>query len=203
MHIPKRNPNKVVSKHGLLFLLHEDYEGDRCDSTRPGFRAIASYRFAVWARGLRNSGLRRPFSSIGGVMLRFVRNIMASTSCDEYHRPPVSDRAPERHCHSQVCDHRGRLSGASRGNAGHGRDCALIARNLRNTAPVLGDRVDVGVGAVIVGNIRIGDDVNIGPNAVVLTDVPAGATVMAPLAKMIRPAPETAAVSNVSPVTNV
>jgi serine O-acetyltransferase len=39
-------------------------------------------------------------------------------------------------------------------------------------APVLGNRVDVGAGAKILGAIWIGDDVQIGANAVVLSDVP-------------------------------
>jgi len=37
---------------------------------------------------------------------------------------------------------------------------------------VIGNRVDVGAGAKILGSICIGDDVAIGANAVVLTDVP-------------------------------
>lgn len=40
-------------------------------------------------------------------------------------------------------------------------------------APVLGNRVDVGAGAKILGKITIGDDVVIGANAVVIRDVPA------------------------------
>lgn len=39
--------------------------------------------------------------------------------------------------------------------------------------PVIGDRVDIGAGAKLIGKIRIGDDVVIGANAVVITDVPA------------------------------
>ncbi len=42
-------------------------------------------------------------------------------------------------------------------------------------APHIGNRVNIGAGAKILGAIRIGDDVDIGANAVVLTDVPAGA----------------------------
>jgi serine O-acetyltransferase len=52
-------------------------------------------------------------------------------------------------------------------------------------APHLGDRVEIGVGAVLAGPIRIGDDVVIGPNAVVMTHVPAGAIVSAPPARVI------------------
>ena len=38
--------------------------------------------------------------------------------------------------------------------------------------PVIGDNVDIGVGAVIMGDIIIGNNVSIGANAVVLCDVP-------------------------------
>ena len=44
-------------------------------------------------------------------------------------------------------------------------------------APRLGNRVRVGVGAVVAGDIDIGDDVAIGPNAVVMANVPDGAIV--------------------------
>jgi serine O-acetyltransferase len=39
-------------------------------------------------------------------------------------------------------------------------------------APVLGHNVDIGVGAKILGRIRIGNNVTIGANAVVISDVP-------------------------------
>lgn len=38
--------------------------------------------------------------------------------------------------------------------------------------PVIGGHVDIGAGAKVLGNIRIGNDVVIGANAVVLCDVP-------------------------------
>ena len=39
-------------------------------------------------------------------------------------------------------------------------------------APQFGNNVDIGTGAKVLGNIRIGNNVLIGANAVVLTDVP-------------------------------
>ena len=39
-------------------------------------------------------------------------------------------------------------------------------------APVIGNNVDIGAGAKVLGNIRIGNNVVIGANAVVLIDVP-------------------------------
>jgi serine O-acetyltransferase len=40
-------------------------------------------------------------------------------------------------------------------------------------APVVGNNVDIGAGAKLLGPISIGDDVAVGANAVVITDVPA------------------------------
>lgn len=42
--------------------------------------------------------------------------------------------------------------------------------------PRIGDRVDIGAGVVIIGDITVGDDVVIGANAVVNKSLPAGAT---------------------------
>lgn len=45
-------------------------------------------------------------------------------------------------------------------------------------APQIGNRVYIGAGAKIIGNISIGDDVRIGANAVVTKNVSAGKTVV-------------------------
>jgi serine O-acetyltransferase len=65
------------------------------------------------------------------------------------------------------------------GDAVFGDDCVIrngVTVGLKHAgqrgAPVLGNRVDIGAGAKILGAIHIGDDVLIGANAVVLTDVP-------------------------------
>ena len=57
-------------------------------------------------------------------------------------------------------------------------------------SPQLGDRVNVGVGANILGKVNLGDDVNIGANAVVLSDIPAGQTVIAIPTKIIKSRPD-------------
>jgi serine acetyltransferase len=44
-------------------------------------------------------------------------------------------------------------------------------------APRLGNRVQMGAGAKIIGRVVIGDDVVIGANAVVVHDVPSGSVV--------------------------
>lgn len=73
-----------------------------------------------------------------------------------------------------------------------GDDCTVaqnvtIGRNLGDRhVPILGDRVYVGAGAVIFGEIRVGDDAVVGANSVVLSDVPARAVVVGAPARVIR-----------------
>lgn len=43
--------------------------------------------------------------------------------------------------------------------------------SIRKNVPVIGDRVHIGTGAKLLGNIVIGNDVEIGANAVVINDV--------------------------------
>ena len=52
--------------------------------------------------------------------------------------------------------------------------------------PVIGNDVYIGVGAKILGGIKIGDRVKIGANAVVLNDVPDGATAVGIPAKVLK-----------------
>lgn len=51
-----------------------------------------------------------------------------------------------------------------------------VSRGRNGGTPVIGDRVYIGPGAVIIGNVTIGNDVAIGANAVVTRDVPPGHT---------------------------
>jgi serine O-acetyltransferase len=51
----------------------------------------------------------------------------------------------------------------------------IARRDRLYELPTIEDRVDIGCGAVILGNITIGHDSVIGANAVVLKDVPPGA----------------------------
>ena len=61
-----------------------------------------------------------------------------------------------------------------------GRDCDLgegVTLASSGGAPWIGDRVQIGPGARVVGPVRVGNDAAIGPNAVVEADVPDGVTV--------------------------
>ena len=53
-------------------------------------------------------------------------------------------------------------------------------------APVLGDRIFIGAGAKVIGDVRVADDARIGANAVVVHDVPSGCTVVGVPARIVR-----------------
>lgn len=63
------------------------------------------------------------------------------------------------------------------GTAQIGEDCTmhvntgLVAGGVSNDAPVIGNRVVVGIGAIVLGGITVADGVAIGANAVVSRDV--------------------------------
>jgi serine O-acetyltransferase len=73
-----------------------------------------------------------------------------------------------------------------------GRDCLILQgvtlgrRQGDDAYPTIGDQVEIGAGASILGSVRVGDGAIIGANAVVLTDVPAAATAVGVPAR-IRP----------------
>ncbi len=52
--------------------------------------------------------------------------------------------------------------------------------------PIIGNNVNIGAGAKILGNIRIGNNVNIGANSVVITDIPDNSNAAGVPAKILK-----------------
>jgi serine O-acetyltransferase len=181
--------NPLVARMGLLRLVREDLRRHGLNLLAPGFRALAVYRFGTWARTWKSVAVRVPLVLLHGVLFRYVRN---HYGIELYSSAKIGRRLLIGHQHGIVIHRFATFGddclirqGVTLGEAGLGRD--NFAAGL---GPVLGDNVDIGAGAVIIGNVRIGDHVNIGPNAVVMTDVPARTTVIAPVARMMpRPQP--------------
>jgi serine O-acetyltransferase len=166
---------------GLFELIREDYRTHRRDWTLPGFRAVVVYRFGVWVRGLRVRLLRAPLSRIYNFLYRYVRNHYAIEL-------PSSAKVGRR----VVIGHQGGIVVHWRAEIGD--DC-LIRQNVTLgavneervlQAPILGNRVEVGCGAAIIGAVHIGENVRIGPNAVVTVNIPADSTVVASPARIVQ-----------------
>ena len=166
---------------GLWALIREDYAAHRRDWTRPGFRAVAVYRFGVWRMGVKSKLLRAPLSVLYRMMFRHVRN---HYGIELPYSATVGRRVVFEH-QSGIVIH---------GNCVIGDECVIrqgctlgIRREDEpDRAPVLGRGVSVGAGAAILGGVHLGDGSQVGANAVVLRDVPAGATVVGIPAKQLR-----------------
>lgn len=178
------------NRPGLRQLIREDYIANGRDWTLPGFRAAAVYRFGVWRMGVRLAPLRMMHSFIYRRLFRYVRN---HYGIELYYTATVGRRlqiahqgAIVIHEHATIGDDCIIRQGVTIGAARLGPDKA---------PPVIGNRVSIGAGAMIIGSVTIGDDVMIGPNAVVMTSVPDGATVTAMPARVIPPAQSSASPS--------
>jgi len=131
-----------------------------------GFWAMVVYRFGRWRYGVRPVLLRKCFSLVYHVLYKLVQVVTGI----------------ELPCEAEVgrnfvIDHFGGI--VVSGFARFGDNCRIrngvvvgLARIDDPCAPVLGDNVDIGAGAKLLGRIRIGNNVLIGANAVVTRDVP-------------------------------
>jgi serine O-acetyltransferase len=162
----------------------EDWIAHGRDWTKPGFRAVAVYRFGVWRMNIQPIALRAPLSIFYRMLFRKVRNGYGIEL-------PYSANLGRR----VIIEHQGAI--VIHGNCEIGDDCiirqgcTLGNRYLdRPTeAPKLGDRVNVGAGAKILGKVVIGDDACVGANAVVLKDVGVGETAIGIPAKILKREP--------------
>jgi len=131
-----------------------------------GFWALVCYRFGRWRYGVRPVVLRKFFSLVYRIWFKLVQVICGI----------------ELPCEAEigshfVIDHFGGI--IISGYAKFGEHCRVrngVVVGLRRVdepiAPIIGNHVDIGAGAKLLGPIRIGDNVLIGANAVVLCDVP-------------------------------
>ena len=166
----------------LLDDIREDWIYNGEDWTRPGFRALAMYRFGVWRMRISSGLLRLPLNIVYRFLHRRVRN---HYGIELHHTAKIGHRvvlAPQ----GAIVIHKL----AEIGNEcviSHGVTIGTDGQSLSDDAPKLGHGVTLGVGAVVVGNVRIGDGVKIGPNAVVTMNVRAGSLALAPPARVIQP----------------
>lgn len=131
-----------------------------------GFWVMVVYRFGRWRYGVQPALLRKFFSLIYHVLYKLVQIL---TGIELPCEVPVG--------RNFVIDHFGGI--IISGYAKFGDNCRIrdgVVVGLRRVedkcAPIVGNNVDIGSGAKLLGQIKIGDNVLIGANAVVLCDVP-------------------------------
>ena len=131
-----------------------------------GFWALVVYRYGRWRYRVRPKLLRKLFSLIYWVLYKLIQILTGiELPCEvEIGR-------------NFVIDHFGGI--IISGYARFGDNCRIrngvvvgLQRVDDPVAPVIGNNVDIGAGAKVLGRISIGNNVAIGANAVVVTDVP-------------------------------
>jgi serine O-acetyltransferase len=181
--LPPLNPgneNLNPKGIGILALLREDLRTHNNDLFEPGFWAVAMHRFGNWRMGIRPKLVRIPFSILHRFFARFVELIGGI-------HLPYTVRLGRR---VRIWHHGGIvLHARSIGNDVHIRHNTTfgIATRARVRAiPTIEDRVDIGCGACVLGDVTIGHDSLIGANAVVLSDIPAYATAVGIPARVVK-----------------
>jgi len=132
-----------------------------------GFWVMAVYRFGRWRYGVRPTMLRKACSLVYRILYKSAQVLTGIEL-------PCEVELGQ----NFIIDHFGGI--IISGYAKFGDNCRIrngvvvgIRRVEDTIAPVIGNNVDIGSGAKLLGPIRIGDNVLIGANAVVLCDVPA------------------------------
>ncbi len=161
-------------------LIGEDLRTHDGDVFAQGFWALFNHRFGNWRMGVEAKILRAPLTLFYRIWRKLVQ---IACGIDLPYTVKVGRRVKLEHFGGMV------LIAKSIG------DDVVIRQNTtfgirtvdeRGRNPVIGDHVDIGVGAVILGDIVIGDNASIGANAVVLDDVPARAVAVGVPAKVVK-----------------
>jgi serine O-acetyltransferase len=144
-----------------------------------GFWVMVVYRFGRWRYTLKNGFIRKPFSLFYKFLYKIIQIV---TGVELPCEVPVG--------RNFRIDHFGDI--IISGYACFGNDCIIrngVTVGLKNieekNAPHIGNNVNIGTGAKLLGHITIGDHVDIGANAVVITDIPDNSIAVGVPAKII------------------
>jgi serine O-acetyltransferase len=167
----KGDRNENPEDIGLFALLAEDFRTHGSDPLAAGFWALAVHRLGNWRMGLQTRTLRAPLSVLYAVARQAV---VAAWGMDLPYNSRIGRRVRFNH---HGCVFVGAWNIGDDVHFHHSVTIGLVRRGSKK-APIIGNRVEIGPGACIVGEIEVGDDCYIGPNTVLAQSIPAGTTVL-------------------------
>ncbi len=146
--------------------IRQDLKSYHGDWAAQGFWVMMVYRFGRWRYTINNVLIRKVCSFLYKFLYKLVQILTGIEM-------PCEAKVGE----NFLIDHFGGI--VISGYAKFGDNCRIrngVVVGLKNVnepcAPQIGNNVDIGAGAKLLGNIKIGNNVSIGANSVVLTDVP-------------------------------
>jgi serine O-acetyltransferase len=146
--------------------IKEDFKLYQGDIGAQGFWVMLVYRFGRWRYRVHPPFVRKFFSLIYKILYKLIQ---MATGIELPCETEIGNNF--------IIDHFGGI--VVSGYARFGDNCRIrngVVVGLKNMdepgAPSIGNNVDIGAGAKVLGKIRIGNNVLIGANAVVICDVP-------------------------------
>lgn len=150
----------------LFCNIKEDLRAYKGNWAAQGFWVMLVYRFGRWRYQVQPVLLRKLLSLVYKFLFKLVQVL---TGIELPCEVTLGKNFVIDHCGGVVIS----------GFAVFGDNCRIrngvvvgLARVEEPCAPVIGNNVDIGAGAKVLGNIRVGNNVLVGANAVVIHDVP-------------------------------
>jgi acyl-CoA synthetase (AMP-forming)/AMP-acid ligase II/serine acetyltransferase len=177
--LPRGTTNENPPGIGFWALVREDLATHDADPFSQGFWAVFCNRFGNWRMGLRFKLLRAPMTLVYRVLRKFVQ-VFCGIKLD--YTVKLGRRVKLEHFGGMII------------GARQIGDDVIIRQNTTmgirdmsdlSAKPTIEEGVNIGAGAVIVGDIVVGRHSIIGANAVVDTDVPPFSTVTAPACTIV------------------
>ena len=151
-------------------LIAEDFHTHENNLFEPGFLAILIHRFGNWRMDIRPRLLRIPFSLLYQLLYTFMTWFFG---IDLGYSVKLGRRV-------RIWHHGGMFIGAiSIGDdvtLRHNTTMGVAHQDDKWKKPIIEDRVDIGVGVCILGDVTVGHDSVIGANSVVVRSFPPEST---------------------------
>lgn len=161
-----QNPPEI----SFFKLIAEDFHTHDNNFFEPGFLAVAIHRFGNWRMDIRPRLLRIPFSLFYQLLHTFMKGFFG---IDLGYSVKLGRRV-------RIWHHGGMFIGAvSIGDdvtLRHNTTMGVAHQDDKWKKPVIEDRVDIGAGACILGDVTVGHDSVIGANSVVVRSFPPEST---------------------------
>jgi FkbH-like protein len=179
------SPAALDSAPSFLDLLKEDFETHDRDASEPGFWAVATHRIGVRALDAnRPRAERAVLDVVYRAMFRSVDLVWG------IHLPRTTELGRRVRLWHNGCMLLTAKSIGSDVHLRHDTTFGPLQTGPRrpqqlSDLPVIEDGVDIGSGACVMGDVRVGRGAMIGANSVVLKNVPAGAVVLGVPARIV------------------
>lgn len=160
--------------------IKKDYVANREPRNIAGFRVLLVYRFGQWRMTIKPRIIRAPLSYIYKLMEKHVR---FKYGIELPYTVEIKESITFEHQHGIVIHGETKIGSGCIIRQGVTIGNSHAKRPLE--APIIGNNVNIGAGAKLLGKINIGNDVVIGANSVVIRDVPSNTTVVGAPARVI------------------